>query len=522
LPWRWAGVLHEHLDAGQPVEEPRLPGFWIEVRNEGARSQDPQKFQKDAAVLEAALRQEPQNARYVFYLAQSYRDAGQLALARQWYEKRSTMGGWEEEVWYSLFQLARLTELLGEPKTQVMAAYLRACAARPGRAETLVALARYLRLQSDYPPAYLYAQQATELARSPDRLFVETAAYTWASKDELALAAFYTDRTDQAARLWLELLQSADLPASEIQRVRNNLAYIPGIALPDPAPIPATSTLPPQTAAATGDTTTMYRTPFHACPLCQSTRLSLLGSYNCTGHPIWSAPLPRQLSWLQCDACQHVFTDGFFTEAGLSVLFSKANPHQIAGGDWDQQRFTWAPVVERVLRVVNQQAALLDGGLRWMDIGCGNGGLVFTAAEFGFAATGVDTRLEAVKRIADMGYAGLQGDLMSIEVVQPVNVISMADVLEHIPFPAHALQRVHQLLDAQGVVFISCPNSDCVSWREMDRTRSNPYWAELEHYHNFSRASLAALLSRCGFMPVSYSVSPRYKACMEIIAVKRP
>lgn len=225
---------------------------------------------------------------------------------------------------------------------------------------------------------------------------------------------------------------------------------------------------------------------------------------------------------MRCDDCQHVCTDGFFTEAGLSVLFSKANPHQIAGGDWDQQRFTWAPVVERVVRIVNQQDALFDGGLRWMDIGCGNGGLVFTAAEFGFAATGVDTRQEAVKRISDMGYAALQGDLMSIKVPQPVNVISMADVLEHIPYPVDALQRVHELLDAQGVVFISCPNSDSVSWKEMDRTHSNPYWAELEHCHNFSRASLTALLSRCGFMPVSYSVSPRYKACMEIIAVKRP
>lgn len=203
LPWRWAGVLHEYLDAGQPVEQPRLPGFWIEVRNEGARSQDPQKYEKDAAVLEAALRQEPQNARYTFYLAQSYRDAGQQALARQWYEKRSAMGGWEEEVWYSLFQIARLTELLGEPKAQVMAAYLRAYAARPGRAETLVALARYLRLQGDHPPAYLYARQATELPLSTDRLFVESAAYTWACKDELALAAFYTGRTDEAARLWM-------------------------------------------------------------------------------------------------------------------------------------------------------------------------------------------------------------------------------------------------------------------------------------------------------------------------------
>ncbi|WP_198972097.1 glycosyltransferase, partial [Xylophilus sp. ASV27] len=41
LPWRWEGVLHEYLNAGQPVAQPRVPGFWIDVTPEGARSRDP-------------------------------------------------------------------------------------------------------------------------------------------------------------------------------------------------------------------------------------------------------------------------------------------------------------------------------------------------------------------------------------------------------------------------------------------------------------------------------------------------
>jgi len=54
----------------------------------------------------------------------------------------------------------------------------------------------------------------------------------------------------------------------------------------------------------------------------------------------------------------------------------------------------------------------------------------------------------------------------------------------------------------------------------MDRRSSNPYWAEFEHYHNFSRSTLTWTLRQCGFTPLSYSVSRRYIACMEIIAVK--
>jgi tetratricopeptide (TPR) repeat protein len=225
LPWRWNGVLHEYLDAGHPVAQPRIPGFWIDVRAEGARSRDPAKFDKDAAVLEAALADEPDNARYMFYLAQSYRDAGKLDLARQWYEKRASMGGWEEEAWYARYQVARLTELLGDESSRVASAYLRAYEARPARAEPLVALARFFRGRQEWNSAYLFANAARAVAMPPDRLFVDATAYGWWGEDERALAAFYTGRIVDAARIWRALLGGTQLPASERPRIEQNLSF---------------------------------------------------------------------------------------------------------------------------------------------------------------------------------------------------------------------------------------------------------------------------------------------------------
>jgi glycosyltransferase involved in cell wall biosynthesis len=225
LPWRWEGVLHEYLEAGRPVEQPRVPGFSIEVRSEGARSRDPRKFEKDAAVLEAALQREPSNARYAFYLAQSWRDAGQPAKAREWYEKRATMGGWDEEAWYSLYEIARLTERLGDEHGNVVAAYLRAYEARPRRAEPLVALARYLRLRSEFHGAYVFARAAAQLPLPGDRLFVDAEAYGWRRDDELALAGFYSGRAAEAAALWRTLLASSELPPAERPRIERNLQF---------------------------------------------------------------------------------------------------------------------------------------------------------------------------------------------------------------------------------------------------------------------------------------------------------
>jgi 2-polyprenyl-3-methyl-5-hydroxy-6-metoxy-1,4-benzoquinol methylase len=215
-----------------------------------------------------------------------------------------------------------------------------------------------------------------------------------------------------------------------------------------------------------------------------------------------------------------VFTDSFYTSAGLAELFLNANASQLAGGDVERQRALWAPVVQRVLDVMPQHAKPFDAELRWIDVGCGSGGLVFTAEEFGFDATGIDLRQEAVRRILERGYKAHCAALFSVQSDSPIHVISMADLLEHTSHPVAVLLRANEMLEENGVLFISCPNRESSGWREMDRKNTNPYWSEIEHHHNFSRKSIMWLLQQCGFVPMNYAVSMRYIACMEIIAVK--
>lgn len=235
---------------------------------------------------------------------------------------------------------------------------------------------------------------------------------------------------------------------------------------------------------------------------------------------MWRPPLPESITWIQCESCTHVFTDGYYTSEGLHILFGVAHEAQLAGGNLEQQRSTWGPVIERVLQVMPLRETVFEGGLTWLDVGCGNGGLVFAAAEYGFQSFGVDARMETVDRIKKMGYSAVQGDIFGIKVEKPLAVVSMADVLEHMAYPVAALRYVFKMLANDGILFVSCPNRDCVSWRQMDREGSNPYWIELEHHHNFSRKVLMWLLRQCGFTPLRYAVSTRYKSCMEIVAKK--
>jgi glycosyltransferase involved in cell wall biosynthesis/SAM-dependent methyltransferase len=226
--WIFEGVLHEYLvcrdrPAGWVI--PRWEGPHIRVFPDGARSQDPDKFRRDAAVLEKALEREPDNARYAFYLAQSYRDAGEPLLSLAAYQRRAAMAGSVEETWHALYQIARLSESLERPETEVVQAYLRAHAFRPHRAEVPGSLARYLRLRQRYAEALSYAAMGMRLPRTTDLLFVEHEFYQWRCLDEFAVSAYWT-------RLYRESLEACDrlladplLPDGERERILANRAF---------------------------------------------------------------------------------------------------------------------------------------------------------------------------------------------------------------------------------------------------------------------------------------------------------
>ncbi|MGZ8174223.1 MULTISPECIES: class I SAM-dependent methyltransferase [Methylobacter] len=259
---------------------------------------------------------------------------------------------------------------------------------------------------------------------------------------------------------------------------------------------------------------------FLGCPLCSAESEVLLQA-DCRNYVSWHEMLPPVLSWMRCTGCGHVHTEDYWTQAGLEQVFAYTHANQAAGGNPDQKRQTWKPVVQNVLTVLGGYSALqaLSPPPTWLEVGCGDGALVMTAAEFGFNAIGLDARGQTVQALRASGYQAVCGDFMTIKVEGNPFIISMMDVLEHLQNPCEALQRAHSLLHPKGVLVISLPNSDCSSWRLMGN--ANPYWIEIEHYHNFSRQRLTALLNQYGFDVVHYDIPSRYKAQMELYAVKK-
>ncbi len=225
----YESVLHEYFRAKGEYKELSASSevLSIKVNPDGARSTDNKKYEKDIAVLGEALLYLPKDQqhlkpRYTYYLAQSYRDSGDLARAANYYYGRASMGGFEEEAWHAQYQYALLQRKVQDKIYWLMRAYER----RPSRIEPLVHLTRILNQQKLYKSAYALKDKLLQLAhaKTTDVLFVETSHYDWEAYDELALSAYYAERSyDFALHLWEQIKNK--VPQSQKARIEDNILW---------------------------------------------------------------------------------------------------------------------------------------------------------------------------------------------------------------------------------------------------------------------------------------------------------
>lgn len=243
VPWRYAGVLHELAVCDTPHSIDQLEGdYRVLSRRIGGRNLDPEKYLRDAEVLLAEHHRHPDDARTVFYLAQSYYCYGDWANSKKWDQRRADMGGWEEEVYYSMYRVAEAMAKLGEPWPEVQDAYLRAWNYRPNRAEALYALARHCRIAQQYPLGHLFASRAAELPPTEDVLFVNAEVQAWRARDEQAVCASWIGKPGEAFAISRDLVARDDLLEDDRQRIEANRdLMVPPLleaALTYPADIP--------------------------------------------------------------------------------------------------------------------------------------------------------------------------------------------------------------------------------------------------------------------------------------------
>ena len=243
IGWKYVGVLHEYAtcekEDGEQLKIERINGdYHLDARTLGSErniGEDGgsvgavEKYGKDAEMLEKALLEEPENTRYQFYLAQSYFDSQQWEKAEEAYAKRAKMGGWMEEVFYSIFRVGIIKMIQQKAWPDCQDTFLQAWNVWPHRAEPLYQLAKIHRLNGNPRLAHMFAKQALEIPYpAGDILFIADDMYKWQLLDEFAAVAFYANDFENGVQASLALQKMCNdgvIPESEHARMHDNVEH---------------------------------------------------------------------------------------------------------------------------------------------------------------------------------------------------------------------------------------------------------------------------------------------------------
>jgi hypothetical protein len=216
LDWRYVGAAHEYITSDAERTCERLEGVTIHVHSIGGSRG---RWERDLELLARS----PDDPRSVFYLAQTLRDLGRGEEARAAYERRATMGGWEEEVYCALHEAGVLA---GWPDgvDLLTAAWER----RPQRLEAVYDLAVMLRLADRHHAAHRFASLASpprELPVPADDLHVVPWVYRWGLLFEFSISCYWTGEHAQSIAACDVLLARDDLPAEHRAQTERNRGY---------------------------------------------------------------------------------------------------------------------------------------------------------------------------------------------------------------------------------------------------------------------------------------------------------
>jgi hypothetical protein len=240
------GVTHETAARDDPYVDVRREGKdrsaadQLRERQVFTQNLFKHKAAQERNWLLAKVKRNPEDARSVFFLAETYSRMEDFVNARRWCERRVEMGGCDEEVYWAMYRLAESMSNLGEPWPDVQEAYLKAWKFRPTRAEALHAIAFRCRVEQRYWLGYLFAQRAAEISFPEEDLFVPRYAdiYAWRATDEQAVCASWIGRHTEAFTLCRRLLARPDIPDPDRQRIAANRDFSVPAMLEAAAPYP--------------------------------------------------------------------------------------------------------------------------------------------------------------------------------------------------------------------------------------------------------------------------------------------
>ena len=235
-------------------------------------------------------------------------------------------------------------------------------------------------------------------------------------------------------------------------------------------------------------------TTLEACPICGERETDLFAEIH--GFPYHS-----------CRSCGHVFLQEAPTSEAMNALYS-ARTSELKSVH--MSIYADPRVAEvRIELIARPKVAFVtkrvDRVGTWVDIGCGTGEILVAAKDQGWRAVGIESDVDEVafarKRGCEVREAYVTRDNAPLHVGK-ADIVSLFNVLEHVPRPVDLLQGVAAALSPGSFVVVEVPRHPSLSSlanRAFPQLAHRHMYAP-DHLHIFTERSSAVMFEASGLV----------------------
>jgi len=219
---------------------------------------------------------------------------------------------------------------------------------------------------------------------------------------------------------------------------------------------------------------------------------------------------PTELKQSFCASSDHELLDQVVRCRGCSLVYvnPRLDAQLVTGGYADAedplfvaQNDARIATFRRMLRQILKRLDISGSGKRLLDVGCAGAAFPVAARDLGFDAVGIEPSrwlAEFGRRTYDIDVR--QGFLEEDSFPkQSFDVITLWDVIEHLPQPTVTLELIHSLLKPGGMLFVNYPDIETIAARFLGKRW--PFWLSV-HLLYYTRETMRAQLRRTGFEPL--------------------
>ena len=201
---------------------------------------------------------------------------------------------------------------------------------------------------------------------------------------------------------------------------------------------------------------------------------------------------------IKCDSCSLVRLSLFSSEYDDSLYsYYESYASYIKSDEWKERSRLNASNLIIFLKDISKNYIIndLNPKVSLLDFGCGLGSTLSAGEKLGWDVMGIEMSRFCIDYCNESGFNVLS-DLSKIPLDQKFDIITLFDVIEHVPNPLDIFNALRARLNTNGVLIITCPN-----WNSLERYLFGSRWKAIDpqHYHYFTSQTIKRILIKSNF-----------------------